>query len=446
MKKIGMKILKYILCFIILMLMGVLLLILSNKIPSNMLEKNIKESADVLKKEGELKKIHLFYKDEFIFSFIDALMLNMAYSVDSSSPIDSMILSRKDYIPGINKEQNIEITENIGADERFIDPINGDVFHTSELYQLINGKDMQVSYEYARYWHGYMIILRPLLTIFNIVKIRNISTILLIFMGISCFYLIYKRIDLLTSIAFVVGFLGCSFFMVGQSLSEIPVFIVTFVLSIILLLKEDINNNIGLLFFCAGSIVGFADLLTEPIISLFIPITLYFLLNQKEELSLKDIVKRYLFLCIIWGIGYALTWMSKWIIVDIIKNRGMFKQSLQQIIIRSKGTNPILYRDILSKINYLSSNLCLYIFICVPSIIVSIIYAIIKKMPINIKILPYIVNSIIPFVWYFLIKNHSWLHPFFAYKLLAISIINILVIYIYIFKLYKNEEKKEEKT
>ena len=50
---------------------------------------------------------------------------------------------------------------------------------TEELSELVNHNSEQKVYEYARYWHGYLIFLRPLLLMFNITQLRVILTILL---------------------------------------------------------------------------------------------------------------------------------------------------------------------------------------------------------------------------------------------------------------------------
>ena len=316
---------KYIFIILVLIIIYILLLILTNKIPSSMLEKNIKESSQILEEEGETKEVNLGYKKEYVFNFSDALMLNMAYSVNSNKPIESMLLSRKDYIPNVTKTENTKPTINIGTDPRFIDAKTGDVSHTKELNHFINNKDMEESYEYARYWHGYMIFLRPLLIIFNINQIRILFTIILVGLSLVLLYLLYKKINLITAISFALGLFSCSVFIVGQSLSEISVFIITLIMSIILLLKKDVNKNLGIPFFICGSLVGFMDLLTEPLIPLLIPITVYFLIAQKQEkMSWKDALKKYIYLCFIWVVAYIATWILKWVILDIVKNRGIF--------------------------------------------------------------------------------------------------------------------------
>ena len=432
---------KYIACFFILISTYMILLILVNKIPSSSMENNIKKSADILLEQGERYTIDLGYKEESIFSFTDALMLNMAYSVDSNHPIDSMLLSRKDYIPGITKIENSKTTVNIGTDKRFIDPKNGDVHHTEELYQFINEKDMEESFEYVRYWHGYMIWLRPLLTIFNITGLRIFLTIVLITLSLALIYLIYKKINLITAIIFLLGLLGSSVFIVGQSLSEVSVFLVTLISSIIVLLKKNTGKNIGIVFFTIGSITAFTDFLTAPLIAMLIPITIYFLLIQKEEkITIKEAIKKYVFLCTIWIIGYMATWVSKWVILDLIKHRDSFSQALQQVQVRTAGNNVVTYSKNLIKIwKFLSTNSIIVLWI-IPLVIISVIGAIRYNKNKNnekICIIPFIINTMAPFIWYFAVKNHTYIHPFLAYKSMMISIINSQIIIANLLKVYK---------
>ena len=45
---------------------------------------------------------------------------------------------------------------NLGANEKYINKKNGDLYQTKELYGLMHGDNIEDSYEYARYWHGYL--------------------------------------------------------------------------------------------------------------------------------------------------------------------------------------------------------------------------------------------------------------------------------------------------
>ena len=57
---------------------------------------------------------------------------------------------------------------------------------------------------------------------------------------------------------------------------------------------------------------------------------------------------------------------------------------------------------------------------------------------------PYIVIAIIPFVWYFVLKNHSMYHSFFTYRNLLLTIITMPIIIAFSKQLYIIKPKREE--
>ena len=99
------KLKKYIIAFIILILFFVTALTLVSTFPSAWIEKNVKESSETLIKEGN-KKVYLslshFQYLEFD-NYTDALMINTAYSIDNKTPLYSIFVAKKNYIPGVTK-------------------------------------------------------------------------------------------------------------------------------------------------------------------------------------------------------------------------------------------------------------------------------------------------------------------------------------------------------
>ena len=145
---------KYILVFVILIGIYLVLLTVTSLIPSSALEENVRESSETLLQEGEKVTYNLGYKEENIFTFTDALMINTAYSVDKNHPLESSILARKNYIPGQTKVVYPDSQYNLGANEKYINKDTGDLYQTDELYGLMHGDNIEDSYGYARCWHG----------------------------------------------------------------------------------------------------------------------------------------------------------------------------------------------------------------------------------------------------------------------------------------------------
>ena len=283
MKKGAIVIAKYILIFLILICVYLLFLTITNLIPSSALEKHVRESSETLVEEGEKVTYDLGYKEENIFTFTDALMINTAYSVDSKKPLESAILARKNYIPGQTKEIYPDSQYNLGANEKYINKENGDLYQTKELYGLMHGDNIEDSYEYARYWHGYLGILRPLLILFNYSGIRIVLLIATLISIAAMIILLCRKVNIISGIIYGIGLLSISIFIVSRSINEILIFLVAFISSIILLLKKDTKKNIGIFFFVVGSISNFIDLLTAPLVTLGLTAITYFLIIQKQE-------------------------------------------------------------------------------------------------------------------------------------------------------------------
>lgn len=424
-----------------------LVMLVTSLIPSKQLEKHVTESSEVLLKEGERKIIDLGYKEESIFTFTDALMINIAYSVDSSDPITSMLLARKNYIPGQTLQEHIDSQYNLGASEQYINKKNGDLYQTKELYGLMHGENITDSFEYARYWHGYLVLLRPLLAITNYSGIRIILLIVTTILVGILLYKIYKKLNISTAVIFIIGLLSVSIFIVTKGINEILVFLIALIFSIILLSIKNFDKHTNELFFIIGSITSFIDLLTAPLVTLGIPLIIYVLLLQKGDTKLKDILLKMLKVCIAWGLGYGLTWASKWIITQLMLGRPIISQAIEQARYRtSLSTSSLGYVDVLKRnFTYLSLNVILAILSMITIYIIgNLILKYKKKIDFkkNLKnAVPYIIIAIFPFAWYFVLQEHSYVHAFFTYRILIITIISVFIIINKIFEIKREDNK-----
>ncbi len=246
-------------------------------------------------------------------------------------------------------------------------------------------------------------------------------------------YLIIKKINFETAVFFIIGLLSVEIVLTTRALNEIIDFIIAISASIAILLKKDTNKNVGVVFFIVGSVTSFMDLLTEPLITLGLPLIIYILLMQKQRTSLKQDIISFIKLSILWGLGYALTWLMKWILVSLIYNRDIIQNALQQAKFRSTGMKQYGYLTVIGKNLKFLSPIVISI-----NLALVIIYSIIKLIKnrngkINAKqnlytTIPFICSVILPFIWYLALRQHSYIHTFFTYKILIITIISIFII------------------
>ena len=186
---------------------------------------------------------------------------------------------------------------NLGASKNYVDAY-GNVFQTAELYGIMHGEDITDSYEYARYWHGYLVILRPLLVLTSYKEIRITLLVLMIALVGFMMYLLTKKSNIKIAIIFLLGLFFANVFIATQSFNEIIVFFIAIISSIYLLLKKDVDKNIGINFLVIGSVTAFMDLLTEPLVTLGIPLAVYFLLTEKKNKMIKENIITFIKLCV----------------------------------------------------------------------------------------------------------------------------------------------------
>ena len=173
MKNILNVIYKYAITYII------LIFILSALIPQKCIKDNVIKSLETLEKENLSQEVGII-KKTVLDDFTDALMINVAYSIDTNHPIKAIM------------------TNNFGSDKnkQTKEPIINTV---EKLRQNLESENVSY-YGYSRYWHGYLIYLRPLFVLLDYTKIRILFTVILNLLALRLGYLLYRKLGKATSI------------------------------------------------------------------------------------------------------------------------------------------------------------------------------------------------------------------------------------------------------
>ena len=446
MKKIMLSIFKYLGIFLLVIGIFNLCLYLACLIPSSSLEENVRESADILGEQG------MDYLISKIFRIVnnnctDSVIINESYSIDNEHPYISYMKARKNYqkdvtineiedIPGegvtVNylyedEAEGIEEGEVVGY---YYDPIG-------ELFDFLSGL-LTSSLNYARYWHGYLVFLRPLLAIFNYSQIRKINAVMQIVVFLILLLLMIKnKIGI-----YVISFISCYILMcpvaLSMSLQNSTVWYISCISCIIYLLwKEKITKYKlhYLLFTIVGMVTSFMDLLTYPIVSLGM-LLLFVLIS--EELDFKEAVKRILICGICWTLGYGIMWGAKWVIGTLVIGENVIQQALNQASYRSSN---LTWGDVeVSRIGVIKNTLQMFHLPMTKKIILfhgicclSIVLINLKKYHVKemkkriMDVLPIYAVGLMTFVWYLVLTNHTQIHPFLAFRTAFVFIFAVTV-------------------
>lgn len=405
------KFIKFLIVFVILIIVFIGILIFSCSFPSSLIKENVKKSSKTLNEEGNRKVCFIINKLQYqeFDNYSDSLMINTAYSIDSKTPMYSAFTAKKDYIPGVTKTIEKDVIGELKSNSKY--ERHDEV---SELEDTVNGVGEE-SFEYAKYWHGYLSVLRPLLLVFDYQQLRIVITLILAVLAIVITTNIAERKNNLIASLYLLALVCVEYFYIGLSLINSIMFLIMMIASLILIKRFDKIKDFGLFFFVIGMFVGFFGLLDIPLITLGGTLILYFVFKDKDGNG--DFIE-FIKYSILWVLGYFLTWMTKWVLMDLIYNRSLIETAISQILYRSVGgrISPLLAICL----NLLSMALPIIIVIIIMMYLYFRYYKNVSKDTRK-KSRIFGIIGIMPIVWYIVLPNHSANHFFFAYRLLFIT-------------------------
>lgn len=379
-------------------------LFLASSIPSELLKANVRKSLQTFKKEGIYPSYGLLHRQIVLDNFTDSVMINNAYSVDSENPLKSALTNIRYEKPGdtVNQIQNLQ-----------------------KLYR--GDKDI-VPVGYERYWHGYLVYLRPMLVFFSYSQIRVILSLFLYIGLFVLLWLLKNKFGKYIALAFLAGFVAVDFFYVGQSMQFSSVFLIGIYISIYLLIRKGERIPIPVIFFITGALTSFFDLLTAPMVGLGLVLIVTFL---HEKISLKKIMTY----CFFWAVGFLGLWASKWVIAQMLYSPAAMENALRQILDRTTSPPDANF----SRLNAIKLNLFQLIGYDKTNKIFVLLAGIVgfafllKKLKIS-KLKsrleqagPWFLIAALPYFWYLVAANHVYLHVWFTYRNQLATVIALLI-------------------
>lgn len=367
-----------------------LILIIVNLIPNSAIYANLCNSLD-------------YYKNMKSFTETgaepgaDLNFLNVVMHVDNKHPIYSTL-----------------VDPIYGETGKFRDDING--------YESIQDKK-PADNDYSRYWHGFQIVVRPLLILFNTRQIMIILSIMYVCLLILTLYRLVKLHDTVFAIGLIIiqffGIVPNSFYV----LNFIPIFFITLI-SVYIISYNKLNEIA--LFVYIGICTAFFDFLTVETLPLTIPLLYSIYRNSKtKEVKILTFVKY----GVSWLCGYCFTFIYKWSLASLIYKKNFFNVALQQatkylstfnrLMSIKINTNALLF----GKVSY---NTSFYIII-VTFIILMLVFFLFRKQGTEKTLFCIFVVCLIPYVRYLVMPGHSWEHAYFQYKAQLVVIPAILV-------------------
>lgn len=373
-------------------------------LPVQGMKDNVQRSIEIYDYEGVYPQMMWGYKMSQLDNCTDATMILSAIFPGSGNVInDAMRISRIEYH---NQAHQVDSLTDYAND--------------------VPGETYTISY--PRYWHGYLIILKPLLLLFDVADIR-IGSMFLLFLALACIILQMQKKGLAN---YILPF-GISVLLMNPI--TIPLSFQFSAVSYIMLLSVWIAlsrnewefEKLFFFFVMIGIATAYFDFLTFPIVGLYFPVI--FILMQEK--SWKKAMKIVLLCSVAWIIGYVGMWSGKWLVGSILTKEDLFANAFA----RAGQYTSMEHGD--GKINILQviwKNM--RVLVRWPIVIIGMGIALWlgknllkakKEHNLTVKwLLPFSLVAFAPIVWYIAAGTHSYIHYWFTYRELCVSVFAIL--------------------
>lgn len=392
--------------FLLTVLLGFGLICTVYSLPGN--EKralHARESGDLLAQQGDYWQLIPGRTQTTLDNFTDCIMLlTAAYSGDDPI-IDRAVNNYRIYQRRSTKQESLQACG------------------------LVPEK-LQHKLTYSRYWNGYIIALRPLLTFFNISEIQQLNSLMVAAYMVLICILLCRRKKGIYCIPYLLACTYLSPMTISVSLQYSTIFH-TMSLAVIFLLafydKKWFHSHIWIYFMLVGMMTSYIDFLTYPVVALAFPLIFYFILDQ-EHTVLQNLWHM-VFYSGMWAIGYIGMWVSKWGVSTLLTGKNYFAEGTEAVSIRSGsavGETTITFADVFQPLtNHMTGTVAFklaVLFAVLCAIALLFCKRIWKHWSLS---LIFLLICSYPYIWAFGVKNHTYVHIMFTHRIMSIVILGL---------------------
>ena len=375
-------------------------------IPRDRIQKQLEESAEYLTQHEEHFPYQLIdgMNSTNLDEVADANLLNVATYFDEKRPLESAMWARW-YFTGYGNEN-----------EGFYRA----VMEGEEANDL-----------YLRYWHGSLLLVRPLLLFLNIKQLYVFNSVVMAVLLLGLLYIMLKNNLKTEALSFTISMIAVSAWIVPGCLEFTWMFLLMEVVSIVEVKWALSGKDLDMLFFITGIVTIFLDFLTTELLTVLIPLLLALRIRtrQGKNGNWRFAIKS----CFLWGIGYIAMWVMKWEISALILGRGtmgavMYQAGLHLSVESGMSNLRFLFSTLQKNIG------CLLPFdfgwiatVVFAGMVLALFIAGFKRNRITARkpsgiIWIYLTIGLMPYVRYAVIRHHSWVHYFFTYRAQAATV------------------------
>ncbi|HPJ03118.1 MAG TPA: hypothetical protein PKU80_09790 [Candidatus Limiplasma sp.] len=389
---------------------GLCLLVLVYSIPTDGIIENVFSAGKTIEAETTYPQVFPKLITSRLDNWTDSIMMLEAAHPNSGGSLEAAVKNQHNRVRGENPAESLVLQSKQ---------------ETNELYTM----------DYSRYWHGYLVLLKPLFSFMQYTQIRVLNTVFISLLTLLMLLLLYmkhlRRI--------IVPFLAMVCFLtplaVFKSMQFSSVFYIAIISSILLIVYFDRlekKKYFRLMFLFIGILTAYFDFLTYPIITVAVPLVFFILLSKSNQW--KTLIPQILLLGVYWCIGYIGMWGSKILISTWLFGNNTMAVSSENIT-RHLGIDAGL--SLGERVSVIGRNIQVYyhwfyLLVAFVSVILSFVFAAhqrtLRMIPSSPKSFALLLVGLLPFAWMIVTAQHSYVHFWFTHRNLVVTVFAVLCI------------------
>lgn len=380
-------------------------------LPAQPVLEHVYDSAQTIQQEGlypEYFGFKLFQMD----NYTDTIMLFEAAAMGEQDPLTAMMTATA---------YNVDNFETMAGDlavycERTIPLSTG----AQKAVQL-------VPFSYARYWHGYLIWLRPLLCVMSITGVRVVQYLVLFALLAVILWQLRRQCGLRAMVWFAVSQLAVTVFWVPHQVQYFTTFCIAYAGCAWVLARPRRAGQLSIALVVLGTCTAFCDLLVTPIITLGLPVAVWLCCLPQRAASGARQCLPVIGGSLCWGAGYAMCWGLKWVLATLITGQDIIGDAIHQAGVRTTADTwhgmELSWENIFRFVgDTLSQHGLLWPVVLVVILCIAAFLLCLRNKEALLRALPIGLTALMAPVWLALLRTHSIQHGWFTWRSLTVSI------------------------
>lgn len=305
------------------------------------------------------------------------------------------------------------------------------------LTRAMNMYNAYTQQNYSYYWHGYVVLLRPLLYFMDYSDLRLLNCALQLLMLMILAHEVWRRRGLPYALAALTSYVLLMPVAMALSLQFTWVFYIAMGGALLLTFRGDRLLENGRYLYCfvlLGMLTSFLDLLTYPLFTWGIPLV-WWLAMRSDHCGAVKRLKQVVSTGLCWIVGYGGMWLGKWVMATLVLRRNVIAWAVEEIFLRTGVEDELQSWGVAQRWEAVYTNWKHYEYIIYAVLLLgwlawSMVRSLRKGWKATENSCAYALTGLAAFVWYMVLSNHTGGHHFFTYRIFGVSVLAFLLLHI----------------